>query len=582
MLDRTFLLLLVVAAGTLLGHLGLRRPAPAVAAASRPRVRVLATLLVAAVALGPLAPTLLGDFLSDDFGYLSLFHDKPASYFLHLFHADISSGIWGKPLDELRPLFALTYRLTCAAFGVQPVGHHVFNVAVHAVNALLLLLLLLALTDGALGASVLAAALFAASPVALPSVYWVTGRVETLPTAAYLGTLLAFVLFRQSGKRRWWVLSLLLFVLGLGTKEILLTAPAALLAFDAVLGRALRARPRQAVADHLPFVLAAIGWMLVRLDTFGNAVRAQRVGGLLAAQLVGDLGQNLTTLLAPASSSGVLANFSGPVASAAAGLMAGALLGGAILQPGEGRATRARLLLFCAGLFALTLLPTLVTYWSPRHLYLPACAVYAVVGLLVLPPATSRPWGPLLVGAALPCSFVLLTVTEVEAWRRLGEISREARAAIARLAPSIPPGSAVVVSVPAMERWAGIWLYALPFAVSPPFISPGLYEGRQVVEVPDLYCCPLEDWWRQRKPLLLEWTDAARPPLDLYALYWSPGKASVVMRYRALRRERLAARLQQALGAPLAQVQEIDGAHADALVTSLREAAIAGARYGER
>src|SRR5213594_2102835 len=149
MLDRTFLLLLAVAAGTLLVHLGLRSPAPAVAAASRPRVRVLATLLVAAVALGPLAPTLLGDFLSDDFGYLSLFHDKPGSYFLRLFHADISGGIWGHPLDELRPVFALSYRLTCAAFGLRPDGHHAFNLAVHVLNAVLLLLLVDAVTEGA-------------------------------------------------------------------------------------------------------------------------------------------------------------------------------------------------------------------------------------------------------------------------------------------------------------------------------------------------------------------------------------------------------------------------------------------------
>jgi len=583
MLSRASALLLAVAAVTLSVQLGLRRPAAVVATAPPRRVRLLAALVVIVIAVAPLAATVPGDFLSDDFGYLSLFHDKPAAYFLPLFHADISSGIWGKPLDELRPLFAFSYRLTSFFFDLQPAGHHAFNLAVHALNALLLFLLVLALTGGAPGPSALAAALFAASPIVLPAVYWVTGRVDTLPTTAYLGTLVTFVRFRQDGRRWWWLLSLLLFGLGLATKEILLTAPAALLAFEVMLGRTLRARPLRALADHLPFVLAAIAWALVRHHAFGNALRAQRVGQSVAANLGGQLQDSLAALLFPAWSSAVLAAFTAPAAAAAAGLMAGALVGGVLLSSRDRGAARVRTFVFCGALFALTLLPTFATYWSPRHLYLPACAFYAAVGLLVLPPAVRpRPWGPLLVAAALPCSFALLTIQESAAWGRLGEVSREARAAIARFLPSIPAGSAVVVSVPAMERWAGIWLYALPFAVSRPFMSPGLYEGRQVVERPDLYCCPLEDWWRLRKPVLREWTDAARPSLDLYALYWSPNKSSVVMRYRSVRRDRLAARVEQALGAPLADVEEIDAARADALVTGLQEVAISGARYGMR
>src|SRR5436309_2629452 len=223
------LLLLAVAAGTLLVDLGVRRPVPGVPAG---RARGLAALLIAALAVAALGATLEGDFLSDDFGYLSLFHDRPVRSFLRLFHGDISSGIWGHPLDELRPLFALSFRLTGAAFGLRPEAHHAFNLAVHVLNAILLFLLVDALTEGALAPSLLAGALFAVSPVQVAPVYWVTGRVETLATAFYLGALLAFVRFRRTGMRGWHVLSVLLFAIGLGTKEIVLTAPAAFLAVD--------------------------------------------------------------------------------------------------------------------------------------------------------------------------------------------------------------------------------------------------------------------------------------------------------------------------------------------------------------
>jgi len=528
-----------------------------------------------------LAPTLGGDFLSDDFGYLGLFHDKPPSHFLKLFHADISGGIWGHPLDELRPVFALSYRLTCAAFGLSPAGHHAFNVAVHVVNALLVLLLVGALTRGALAPSLLAAALFAVSPAQVPAVYWITGRVETVATAFYLGAILAFARFRLTGRGAWYLVSIASFVLGLGTKEIALTVPVALLAVDLLLTRGPRTLRR--LAAHAPFVLLAAVWVLIRHLVFGTGVRAERVGGGLLSTLFGDQPGGFMFLLAPASAGVGLASVPLVWEAAAGGLMAGALLGGIVTRARHVRSPGLGPLLFCAAWYVLTLLPTLVTYWAPRHLYLPSCALYGLVALLVLPPLQSAPRraGPVVVGAALVASLLVLARAEGEAWRGLGDVSREARAAIARWTPLIPPGSAVVVSVPAMDRKVGIWLYALPFAATPPFMSPGLYDGRQIVETPDLYCCPLESWWRDRKPLLLEWTDPDRPPLDLYVLYWSANKASVVMRHRAVLRDRLGARLQQALGAPLAQVQEIDPRLGDAVVDGLREVVIAGARYGE-
>jgi hypothetical protein len=554
-------------------------PFPAVGDGRTPR---LAALLVALLAATALQPTLHGDFLSDDFGYLALFHDKPLSYFLGLFHGDISGGIWGHPLDELRPVFALSYRLTCAAFGLSPAGHHALNVAVHVLNALLLFRLVLALTGGALAPSLLGAALFAVSPTQVPPVYWVTGRVETVATAFYLGTLLAFVRFRRHGRRGWQLLALLLFVLGLGTKEIVLTAPVILVALD-VLSARLSWTRKLSLAEHLPFALVALEWVFIRRLVFGSAVRAERMGTGFRAILLGDQPPNLLVLLAPASADAAMATFSSWAEVLAGGLMAGALLGAAVLHVRGSGGSRKGPLAFCAVWYLVTLLPTFVTYWTPRHLYLPSCALYALVALLLLPPSAGSPrrTGPVLVGAGLVAAFLFLARTEGDAWGRLGETSRESRAAIARWTPAIPPGSAVVVSVPAMERRVGIWLYALPFAASPPFVSPGLYDGRQVVETPDLYCCPLTNWWVDRKPLLLEWTDPARPPLDLYVLYWSPNKMSVVMRHRGVRRDRLAARLEQALGAPLSEVREIDAGRGDAIVDGLREAAIAGARYGD-
>ncbi|PYQ15944.1 MAG: hypothetical protein DMF80_07120 [Acidobacteria bacterium] len=355
------LLLLAVAAGTLLVDLGVRRPVPGVPAG---RGRGLAALLIAALAVAALGATLEGDFLSDDFGYLSLFHDKPVRSFLRLFHGDISSGIWGHPLDELRPLFALSFRLTGAAFGLRPEAHHAFNLAVHVLNAILLFLLVDALTEGALAPSLLAGALFAVSPVQVAPVYWVTGRVETLATAFYLGALLAFVRFRRTGMRGWHVLSVLLFAIGLGTKEIVLTAPAAFLAVDLLVGRTFRTRGLPALAEHVPYALGAAGWLLLRHLAFGSAVRAERIGGGFVSTLLGTPRGSLLALLGPASAGAAIASFSSTAQAVAGGLMAGALLG-AVLSAGEVRRASKGPLLFFSAWYVLTLVPLLVRRGGP-------------------------------------------------------------------------------------------------------------------------------------------------------------------------------------------------------------------------
>ncbi len=136
------------------------------------------------------------------------------------------------------PLAWLSHMLDCQVFGLDPGAHHLVNTAFHAVNSVLLFLLLRRLT-GATWRSAWVAGIFALHPLHVESVAWVSERKDVLSAFFFILTLLAYdayVRARNSGSRlRLWgfyVLALALSGLGLMSKPMLVTVPFVLLLLD--------------------------------------------------------------------------------------------------------------------------------------------------------------------------------------------------------------------------------------------------------------------------------------------------------------------------------------------------------------
>ena len=129
------------------------------------------------------------------------------------------------------PITWLSHMLDCQLYGLDAGKHHLTSLVIHALNAVLLFLLLLRMT-GALWRCALVAGLFALHPLHVESVAWIAERKDVLSTLFWMLTLLAWLGYVKTKSWQRYVLVLMLFALGLMAKSMLVTLPFLLLLLD--------------------------------------------------------------------------------------------------------------------------------------------------------------------------------------------------------------------------------------------------------------------------------------------------------------------------------------------------------------
>lgn len=176
-----------------------------------------------------------------------------------------------------QPLAWISHMLDFTLFGSDPAGHHATNVALHALNALLLFALLRSAT-GRAGRSLLVAALFAVHPLRVEPVVWVAERKELLATAFGLLSLHAWVAWARDGGRARYSGCAAALAAGLLAKPTLVTLPLLMLLLDHwPLGRlgdvaALRRR----LVEKVPLFALCAAAALATLAAQAPAMRAGR------------------------------------------------------------------------------------------------------------------------------------------------------------------------------------------------------------------------------------------------------------------------------------------------------------------
>jgi len=129
------------------------------------------------------------------------------------------------------PLTWLSHAVDYKLFALNPLGHHLDSVLIHAANAALLFLLLYWLTDR-LGPSLFVAALFALHPINVESVAWVSERKNVLSTFFLFLAVAAYAWYAKKPDWRRYLAITALFAASLMAKPMAVTFPFLLLLLD--------------------------------------------------------------------------------------------------------------------------------------------------------------------------------------------------------------------------------------------------------------------------------------------------------------------------------------------------------------
>lgn len=221
---------------------------------------VAAATLLLAIGLA-YSNTLHAPFVFDDFGNI-----VDNEFIRSFLPADVekSSNPYAIHLALIRPIGLLSLQANYAWGGLDPFGYHVFNVCVHMLNGLLAW----AVTARALRSTALApvfgrqavavawavAMVWALHPLQTQAVTYTVQRLESLMSLFYLATLFCWIRAADQRSLFWYVMAFATCALGMGTKEVMITAPLVIFLYDGVF----LARSWREALGRLPGLLALL------------------------------------------------------------------------------------------------------------------------------------------------------------------------------------------------------------------------------------------------------------------------------------------------------------------------------------
>ena len=231
------------------------------------------TLLAAAVilvlAFAAYSNSFRASFQLDDAHQIVDNHNVRSLSNVPLFFIDPSRASYYREIPGYRPVTLSTFALNYAVTKLNVSGFHAFNFVLHFLNALLVFILVNAVLkkagrDDPFYLALFAAAVFAVHPIQTNAVTYISGRAVLLATFFYLLGFISFMRYRDSeqgpGPVKYFFAAAVpaFYLLGLLSKEMAVSLPASMLAYDLIFTVPGMGGPRRWSRALAPYVLGAI------------------------------------------------------------------------------------------------------------------------------------------------------------------------------------------------------------------------------------------------------------------------------------------------------------------------------------
>ena len=209
-----------------------------------------AVALVAAATLVPFLGSLDSEFVNWDDGiYVT------DNRLIQNLSWDSLARIFSYPrMKTYVPFSSLSLAIDYKIWGLDPFGYHLTNLLLHLINTLLVFWLVRRLAHRLIPA-LIAALLFGVHPIHVESVAWVSERKDVLSTLFFLSALLFYLRYRAGQRSLFYTLSLASFVVGLLSKQMVITLPIVMVLCDFLDGRSWTWR---CLMEKIPFVVLSL------------------------------------------------------------------------------------------------------------------------------------------------------------------------------------------------------------------------------------------------------------------------------------------------------------------------------------
>ena len=279
-------------------------------------------------------------------------------------------------------------------YKVEPFPFHLTNLLLHLITTVLVFYFVYLIASHlksrwAFEISIIVAFLFALHPMHVESVTWISERKDVLYSAFFSGSLVSYVIYLNRNSTKYFILSLVLFILSLLSKGQAVSLALSLIGVDFVYGRKLL--HKKVLLEKAPyFALAlAFGIIAVIAQQEGEAIRKHEEFTLFERMIYASYGfiMYLVKLSVPQGFSAIYP-YQYPSGSIPAGMYLFLLAPVAVIFVFAKAIKRNKLVAF--GLFffvvniifLLQLIPVGNSFMADRYVYIPSIGFFIIIGAI--------------------------------------------------------------------------------------------------------------------------------------------------------------------------------------------------------